>query len=70
MAKLESQALQLTPEDRERQTDRLLASISADNEVDDAWSQEAVRRLAELEDGTVDAVPLEAAIARARGAIR
>ena len=50
--------------------DRLLASVSADNEVDDAWSQEAERRLAELENGTVAAVPLEAAIARARVAIR
>ena len=70
IAELESQALQLAPEDRVSLADRLLASVSADNEVDDAWSQEAERRLAELEDGTVAAVPLEAAIARARGAIR
>ena len=70
IVELESQALKLTPEERVSLADRLLASVSADNEVDDAWSQEAERRLAELEDGTVAAVPLEAAIARARGAIR
>ena len=70
IVELESQALKLTPEERVSLADRLLASVSADDDVDDAWSQEAERRLAELEDGTVAAVPLEAAIARARGAIR
>ena len=70
IAELESQALQLAPEDRVSLADRLLASVSADDEVDEAWSQEAERRLAELENGTVAAVPLEVAIARARGAIR
>ena len=70
IAELESQALQLSPQDRVSLADRLLASVSADDDVDDAWSQEAERRLAELENGTVAAVPLEAAIARARGAIR
>ena len=70
IAELESQALQLSPQDRVSLADRLLASVSAYDDVDDAWSQEAERRLAELENGTVAAVPLEAAIARARGAIR
>ena len=70
ITKLESQALQLAPEDRVSLADRLLASVSADNEVDDAWSQEAERRLAELENGTVADLSLEAAIARARVAIR
>ena len=70
IAELESQALQLSPQDRVSLADRLLASVSADGEVDEAWSQEAERRLAELENGTVAAVPLEVAIARARGAIR
>ena len=70
IVELESQALKLTPEERVSLADRLLASVSADNEVDEAWSQEAERRLAELENGSVAAVPLEATIARARVAIR
>ena len=70
VTKLESQALQLSPQDRVSLADRLLASVSADGDVDDAWSQEAERRLAELENGSVAAVPLEATIARARVAIR
>ena len=70
IAELESQALQLTPEDRVTLADSLLASISTGNALDDAWSQEAERRLAELENGTVVAVPIETAIARARAAVR
>ena len=66
---LESQALQLSPQDRVSLADRLLASISANNDLDDAWSQEAERRLAELENGTATDLSLEAAIARARVAI-
>ena len=70
VAELESQALQLTPEDRVTLADSLLASISTGHALDDTWSQEAERRLAELENGTVVAVPIETAIARARAAVR
>ena len=70
IAELESQALRLSPQDRVSLADRLLASISADNDVDDAWSQEAERRLAELENGMITDLTLGAAIAKARVAIR
>lgn len=67
---LEAQALRLAPDERVRLADRLLASLSADAEVDDAWAAEVERRLAELDSGQAEAVPLEEAIARARAAIR
>ena len=67
---LEAQALQLSPEDRAHLADRLLASLSSDPAVEEAWAVEAERRLAELESGLVSAVPIEDAIARARSAIR
>jgi putative addiction module component (TIGR02574 family) len=70
IAELEVQALQLTPEERAQLADHLLASLSSDEGIDQAWSIEADRRLAELESGTVAAVPVEDAIARARSAIR
>jgi putative addiction module component (TIGR02574 family) len=70
IADLESQAMRLTPEERVLLADRLLASLSADTAVEDEWATEAQRRLAELEAGTVAAIPVEAAIARARNAIR
>lgn len=67
---IESQALRLAPEERVRLADRLLASLSADPAIEAAWAEEAVRRLAEIESGTVAAVPVGDAIARARNAIR
>lgn len=70
IAELESQALRLTPEERARLADRLLASLSADTSVEEEWAAEAQRRLAELEAGTAVAIPIEAAIARARAAVQ
>ncbi|MFT3665018.1 addiction module protein [Piscinibacter sp.] len=67
---LEVQALRLAPEERAQLADRLLASLSADTSIEEEWATEAHRRLAELEAGTVAAIPIEAAIARARNAIR
>jgi putative addiction module component (TIGR02574 family) len=70
LPELETLALRLTREERARLADRLLASLSTDSAIDEAWSAEAQRRLAELEAGTVQAAPIEAAIERARQAIR
>jgi putative addiction module component (TIGR02574 family) len=70
VSELESQALQLAPEARAQLADRLLASLYADEAHEDAWAFEAQRRLAELESGAVVTIPVEAAIARARNAIR
>lgn len=70
VTELESKALRLTPEDRVLLADRLLASISADRSIDQAWAIESQRRLAELEAGMVVAVPLSKAVERARNATR
>ena len=70
IAEIEVQALQLSPEDRAQLADTLLASLSSDAELEEAWSAEAERRLAELESGSVVGIPVEVAIARAREAIR
>ena len=70
IAELEANALQLAPEDRAQLADRLLASLSSDTDLDDAWSVEADRRLSELESGSVIGVPIADAIARARNAIK
>jgi len=67
---LEAQALQLSPQDRVLLVDRLLSSLSKDQEVEDAWAAESDRRLLELEAGSVEAVPVEDTLARARQAIR
>lgn len=69
-AELEEHALQLPPEDRAQLVHRLLASLSSDEHIDEAWSVEAERRLAELETGEVAGVRIEDVIQRARNAIR
>lgn len=70
VAEVEAQALQLSPEDRAQLADTLLASLSPGVEIESAWSDEAKRRLAELESGSMVGIPVEIAIARARDAIR
>jgi putative addiction module component (TIGR02574 family) len=58
--------LQLAPADRSHLLERLIASLDADPEVEEAWEREADRREAELESGLITAVPGEEAIARLR----
>lgn len=67
---IETQALGLTPEQRAQLADKLLSSLSPDAAIEEAWSAEALRRLEEMENGSVTGVPVEEAIARARRAIR
>ena len=68
LAKIEAEALKLSAEERVRLADRLLASVSADPDIDEAWAEEIERRMAEVEAGA-PLVPLEDAVARARRAI-
>lgn len=49
--------------------DHLLASVNSRGEVEDAWAIEIERRLAEVEAGSVQLVPVEEAIKRARQAL-
>lgn len=70
IAELEAEALKLAPEERAHLADRLLASLSSDDHIDEAWYAEAERRLAELDSGAVTPVSAETAVARARDAIR
>ena len=68
LAKIEAEALQLSAEEKVRLADHLLASVSGDADVEDAWAKELELRLAEVEAGAL-LVPLEDAVARARRAI-
>ena len=54
---LEVLALQLTPADRARVVDRLIATLDADPEVEEAWAAEIERRQSEIENGTVSLLP-------------
>jgi putative addiction module component (TIGR02574 family) len=50
---LEAAALQLTPADRARLVERLIAILDADPEVGEAWAAEVERRQTEIGNGTV-----------------
>ncbi len=63
---LEAEALKLGPSDRSHLLERLIASFDSDPEVDEAWEQEADRREAELESGSVTALPGHEVMARLR----
>ena len=61
---LQAEVLRLSPADRARLLDRLIASLDADAEVEAAWDALADRREAEMDAGAVQAVPLAAALSR------
>jgi len=62
--RIQAEALSLPPSDRSRLLDRLIASLDVDAEAEAAWDALADRRETELDAGTVEAVPLDAALAR------
>ena len=63
---LEAEALKLAPADRSRLLERLIVSLDADPEVEEAWELEADRREASLESGFAVEVPGEEAMKRLR----
>ena len=67
---VEVEALKLSPEERAELADRLLASLSEDSAVEEAWGAEVERRLAAIESGRTQLVPAAEAIARARAALK
>ncbi len=69
LAILEAEALKLSPEDRVLLVDHVLASLRQRDDVEEAWGAETDRRMAELEAGDVDLIPVERAIQRARQAL-
>jgi putative addiction module component (TIGR02574 family) len=69
LEEVEAEALRLTPEERAHLADRLLASLSEDAELEEAWAVEVERRVADIEGGRAHLVPAADAIARARAAL-
>lgn len=66
---IETEALKLPPEERVRLADHLLASVSGEQEIEEAWAAEIERRIAEVEAGRISLVPAHEAILRARQAL-
>jgi putative addiction module component (TIGR02574 family) len=54
---VEAAALQLSPAERARLVERLIASLDTDPAVEEAWAAEVERRNAEIERGDVSLLP-------------
>ena len=67
---LESEALKLTLGERAALAQRLLASLDEDAEIEDAWATEIERRIAEVESGAVQVIPIAEALAQVRAALK
>lgn len=61
---LQAEVLRLSPADRARLLDRLIASLDADADNEAAWDQIAHQRDEELETGVVQTAPIEEVVAR------
>ncbi|HYJ16671.1 MAG TPA: addiction module protein [Candidatus Limnocylindria bacterium] len=61
---IEAEALRLSPTDRARLVERLIASLDVDPEIEEAWATEVERRNSEVESGTVSLVSGPEAIAK------
>jgi putative addiction module component (TIGR02574 family) len=70
LEKVEAEALKLRPGERAALAQRLLASLVEDKEIEEAWAQEVERRIAEVESGAVQLIPIEEALARVRAALK
>lgn len=68
VAELVERGRALPPEDRERLVDQLLESLNepAAAQLDAAWESEIERRLAEYDQGAVEAIDAEEVFTRAR----
>ena len=66
---LETEVLRLSPADRARLLDRVVASLDTDAARDAAWDAVAARRDAEIESGASGTVGLDEAPARLRASI-
>lgn len=67
---LEAEVLNLPAIERSHLLDRLVASLEADPEIQEAWALEAERRDVEIEEGKVKLVPGEEVLARLRAELR
>ena len=71
VTELAERAKALPPEERARLAEELLATLDPGDEgVEAAWDAEIRRRIDEVESGTVQLVPADAAFAQVRQALR
>lgn len=66
---LEAEALKLTSGERAAFAQLLLASLDEDAEIEEAWAVEVERRIADVESGAVQVIPMSEALAQTSAAL-
>lgn len=71
VTELSQRAHELAPEERARLAEELLASLEEGlaSEVDIAWDEELRKRIADVENGTIELMPADEVFARVRRAL-
>jgi putative addiction module component (TIGR02574 family) len=67
---LEAEALKLTSGERAAFAQLLLASLDEDAEIEEAWAIEIERRIADVESGAAQVIPISEALAQVRAALK
>ena len=67
---LEAEVLQLPVAERARLVERLIASLDADPEIEEAWAAEVERRQAQLESGATKLRPGPETLAKLKAEFR
>ncbi|WP_040433281.1 addiction module protein [Chlorobium ferrooxidans] len=67
---LEAEALKLSAGDRAALAQLLLSSLDEDTGIEDSWDIETARRIADIENGVVQLIPLSDALAKVRAALK
>jgi putative addiction module component (TIGR02574 family) len=67
---LEAGALKITSSKRAAFAQLLLASLDEDAEIEEAWATEIDRRIAHVESGAVQVIPISEALAQLRTALK
>lgn len=67
---LEAEALKLTTGERAAFAQLLLASLDEDVDIEEAWATEVERRIAEVESGAVQVIPIAEALLQVRAALK
>ena len=67
---LEAEALKLSSSERAAFAQLLLASLDEDAEIEEAWALETERRIAEIESGAAQVIPIVEALAQVRAALK
>jgi len=67
---IEAEALSLSMGERARLVEKLIASLDADPEIENAWAIEVEKRHAEIESGQVSMLPGDEALTKLKAEFR